>query len=73
MQYIDGLGLDVVIDELRRLHHAGWNPNQPDGLALTEGLNRCMTEPASDWCRLAPGDGRRRRRVAHQRGSRGGR
>ena len=30
MQYIDGVGLDVVIDELRRLRQAGWNPHQSE-------------------------------------------
>ncbi len=37
MQYIDGLGLDVVVDELRRLHQAGWSPHYSDVNGLTKG------------------------------------
>ena len=48
MQYIDGLGLDLVIDELRRLRRAGWNPHHANELALAERTRQNATEPASD-------------------------
>jgi serine/threonine protein kinase len=48
MQYIDGVGLDLVIDELRRLQQAGGNRHQAESLTLTTGRNLDATEAAGD-------------------------
>jgi Protein kinase domain len=40
MQYIDGLGLDVVVDELRRLQQMGSNRHDTEVHELNEELNR---------------------------------
>ena len=56
MQYIDGLGLDVVIDELRRLRQAGWNP-APGGRRSADRRTRSGTfiRIGRRWARRAPG------------------
>jgi serine/threonine protein kinase/tetratricopeptide (TPR) repeat protein len=48
MQYIDGLGLDVVIDELRRLRQVGWNPHRSPAPELSDDPTRHSNEPRRD-------------------------
>ncbi len=48
MQFIDGVGLDVVIDELRRLRRSGWSPHQANGPALSKSPQQHATEVAND-------------------------